>query len=91
MQQLWWSLFLWLLQKQIAQCDNTTYYDRAARNYVFLFFLRPEGYVEDFNLAKDNTGSEDEKKEMYMNLKTGAESGLDYSTKWWEDIIDPLT
>ena len=32
---------------------------------------------------KDNAkAAVGDKQEMYMNLKTGAESGLDYSTKW---------
>ena len=33
-------------------------------------------------MTRDNTEGGAEKQEMYMNLKTGAESGLDYSTKW---------
>ena len=41
-----------------------------------------ESYREDFELA-EQLDSDSAKTELYMNLKSGAESGWDYSTKWW--------
>ena len=41
-----------------------------------------EGYVEDYHLAEENFNSKADKQELYMNMKSGAESGWDYSTKW---------
>ena len=73
------------LRRYIAGSPRDHREAKRARTYfsisvVIVFW--PEGYVEDFNLTRDNTEGGAEKQEMYMNLKTGAESGLDYSTKW---------
>ena len=43
---------------------------------------RPESYREDFNDAQHFSLSGD-KSEFYQNMKSGAESGWDYSTKWF--------
>ena len=50
--------------------------------YYTLFFSSfcAEGYVEDYRLAQEYFETVEDKQEIYMNLKTGAESGLDYST-----------
>jgi neutral trehalase len=40
-----------------------------------------ESYYEDFTHAKA-LKNEAEKTEFYRNMKSGAESGWDYSTKW---------
>lgn len=72
----------WMTNRIIdVEKDGKTY--SLARYNVEVDLPRPEGYVEDFNLTRDNTEGGAEKQEMYMNLKTGAESGLDYSTKWF--------
>ena len=42
---------------------------------------RPESYLEDY-LDAQKLGSEEEVREYYFNMKSGAESGWDYSTKW---------
>jgi len=74
----------WMTNRTVDVVDaKTGKTHQMARYNVQVDMPRPEGYVEDFELAKDNTASEAEKQEMYMNLKTGAESGLDYSTKWF--------
>ncbi len=44
---------------------------------------RPESYFEDFNLVRNFAEKEAAKNEMYWELKTGAESGWDYSTRWF--------
>jgi len=56
-----------------------------ARYNVEVDMPRPEGYVEDYRLAQEYFETVEDKQEIYMNLKTGAESGLDYSTKWFID------
>lgn len=37
---------------------------------------------EDYHLA-ENLKTEEEKQELYVELKSGAESGWDYSTRWF--------
>ena len=45
---------------------------------------RPESYFEDYNLVRNFAEEkEDAKNEIYWELKTGAESGWDYSTRWF--------
>ncbi|XP_055386772.1 trehalase-like [Condylostylus longicornis] len=43
---------------------------------------RPESYREDYELAK-NLQSEEEKNELYANIKAAAESGMDFSGRWF--------
>ncbi|XP_063587711.1 trehalase-like [Penaeus indicus] len=43
---------------------------------------RPESYREDYELAH-NLRSEEAKEQLYVELKSGAESGWDYSTRWF--------
>lgn len=52
------------------------YYDDAP-------FPRPESYYEDFHLAEGL--SSDEAAELYRNIRAGAESGWDYSSRWFGD------
>lgn len=42
---------------------------------------RPESYREDVELAEE-LASEAEKQDFYYQIKAGAESGWDYSTRW---------
>eukprot|EP00095_Tigriopus_kingsejongensis_P003748 maker-scaffold911_size81771-snap-gene-0.16 protein:Tk03748 transcript:maker-scaffold911_size81771-snap-gene-0.16-mRNA-1 annotation:"hypothetical protein DAPPUDRAFT_314347" len=59
---------------------------------------RPESYREDFNDAQKLESPEDQ-LEFYMNMKSGAESGWDYSTRWFvsedggesQELIDIAT
>lgn len=48
-----------------------------------LDFPRPESHREDVELAESLEG--ESKKELYRNLRAGAESGWDYSTRWFEN------
>ena len=43
---------------------------------------RPEAYKEDVHLASSITTS-NEKQELYSNLRAAAESGWDFSTRWF--------
>ena len=45
---------------------------------------RPEAYKEDFHLASE-LASELDKKELYANLRAGACSGWDYSSRWYAE------
>jgi alpha,alpha-trehalase len=51
------------------------YYDKIPRP-------RPEAFKEDYNLAQQATGS---KEELYTNLRAAAESGIDFSTRWFKE------
>ena len=42
---------------------------------------RQESYKEDYNLVQENNGG----KKMYRDLRSGAESGWDYSSRWFAD------
>ena len=46
---------------------------------------RPESYVEDFELVKKYSEgkTENEKRSLFWELKTGAETGWDYSSRWF--------
>ncbi|MEL7117972.1 MAG: alpha,alpha-trehalase TreF [Bacteroidota bacterium] len=50
------------------------YYDRGND-------ARQESYREDFELVEENDGGE----KMYRDLRSGAESGWDYSSRWFAD------
>ena len=42
-----------------------------------------ESYREDYTDAKEFfRDKKDEEQQFYINMKSGAESGWDYSTKW---------
>ena len=45
---------------------------------------RPESFKEDVELAKEA----EDKKIMYRNLRAGAESGWDFSSRWFKDGKD---
>ena len=45
-------------------------------------YPRAESYREDIETAKEATLPE---KEMYRHLRSGAESGWDYSSRWFSD------
>lgn len=44
---------------------------------------RPEAYKEDTHLASETSAQED-KQELYINLRAGAASGWDYSSRWYQ-------
>lgn len=45
---------------------------------------RPEAYKEDFELAEDS----DDQKKLYRNIRSAAESGWDFSTRWFKNDTD---
>ena len=64
----------------VQTADGKTH--TLARYNVEVDDPRPESYREDFNDAQHFSTQED-KSEFYQNMKSGAESGWDYSTKWF--------
>lgn len=44
---------------------------------------RPESYVEDFSMAQKQFSHEIERNQLYGELIAGAESGMDFSTRWF--------
>lgn len=48
---------------------------------------RPESYKEDVELANDTT----DKKTRFRHLRAGAESGWDFSSRWFRDVNDFAT
>ena len=46
---------------------------------------RPESYKEDFTLAEQTIKSPDDAQLLYRHLRAGAESGWDYSSRWFRD------
>ncbi len=47
-------------------------------------FPRPESHREDYELAENV--SEEKKPELYRHIRAAAESGWDFSTRWFEDV-----
>jgi len=45
---------------------------------------RPESYKEDYHLAAD-LSDEKEKTDLYVNLRAGATSGWDFSSRWYAE------
>merc|ERR1719222_1630723 len=54
---------------------------KLARYKVDVGGPRPESYVEDFSLASKLP--EEEQRDWYVHMKSGAESGWDYSSRWF--------
>lgn len=76
------EFMFWIEHRTVTVSKKGKSY-KLARYNVEVDMPRPEGYVEDFNLAEEFFDNDEEKVELYKNLKTGAESGLDYSAKWF--------
>lgn len=46
---------------------------------------RPESYAEDYRTGQRLNGTPEEVEYIYAQLKAGAESGMDYSSRWFID------
>ncbi|XP_033968889.1 trehalase [Trematomus bernacchii] len=53
------------------------------RYHVQVGSPRPESYTDDLELAEGLT--EDRKEQLWMELKAGAESGWDFTSRWYVD------
>ncbi|XP_018333658.1 trehalase-like [Agrilus planipennis] len=74
------ELAFWLANKTTTvQTENGNY--TLARYYVPYSGPRPESYAEDFETASVWTDL-DQRQKTYVELKSGAESGWDFSSRW---------
>ena len=67
-----------VVEHVVMMADGTVlnrYFDKIAQP-------RPEAYKEDYNLAQKSSGS---KEELYTHLRAAAESGIDFSTRWFRE------
>ena len=75
----------WINNRRVAiKANNKTYhlYRFDANGYG----PRPESYKEDIETAKEaGCKTEAEREGMYRHLKAGAESGWDFSSRWFID------
>ena len=65
--------------KHVVQLANDTSFDRY---YDQLDIPRQESYSQD--VATSETSKEDQKT-LYRNIRSAAESGWDFSSRWFED------
>ncbi|XP_015122762.1 trehalase isoform X2 [Diachasma alloeum] len=84
---------LWLLEKEFDfwMTNRTVEVEKDGRNYTLARFYeessgpRPESYREDYSNSLLFRTSED-RENYYRELKTAAESGWDFSSRWF--IVD---
>lgn len=59
------------------------------RYYANWYAPRPESFREDAELAREVAGTSDPQdaaaRQLYLELASGAESGWDYSSRWFAD------
>ncbi|XP_044253279.1 trehalase-like [Tribolium madens] len=77
------ELRYWLDNKLVEVTKNGTTYTMAHYDSES-GFPRPESYYEDV-ITASTLSSEEARKQLYADLKSGAESGWDFSTRW---IVD---
>nr|UOO00976.1 soluble trehalase 2 [Sitodiplosis mosellana] len=65
------------------RAHNVNGYELYAYGPKALNGPRPESYYEDYDLARRSFTTEDEKMQFYSNLKAAAESGMDFSSRWF--------
>lgn len=71
--------------RRVVKLNDTLILNRYWDDYPF---PRQESYKEDVETAQR---SGRDKKEMYTNLRAGAESGIDFSSRWFRDKKDLST
>ncbi|XP_050432885.1 trehalase-like isoform X2 [Adelges cooleyi] len=75
------ELYFWLENRMYTfKKDGKTY--NMARYYAPSRGPRPESYREDYEIA-EKFNTEEEKDEFYINIKSGAETGWDFSSRWF--------
>ena len=89
----------WLKGRRIiADKDDIVAYRRVVRmpggEYLARYYdnkstPRPESMREDIEAADDGDGANNEK--LYLDLRAGAESGWDFSSRWFADPADIRT
>ncbi|CAL8082201.1 unnamed protein product [Orchesella dallaii] len=74
--------FRFWMENRTVNIDLNGKQYQVVRYNVELGGPRPESYREDYELA-ETLETEEEKTELYFNLKSGAESGWDFSSRWF--------
>ncbi|KAJ8681749.1 hypothetical protein QAD02_017541, partial [Eretmocerus hayati] len=71
----------WMRYKTVKVTDNNGYEHTMLRYVVNSTGPRPESYREDYELA----AKAKDKRQFYNNVKAGAETGWDFSARWFID------
>ncbi|XP_032361857.1 trehalase [Etheostoma spectabile] len=72
----------WMQNRSVAVEVNGTEHV-LNRYHVQVGLPRPESYTDDLELAEGLT--DDRKEQLWMDLKAGAESGWDFTSRWYMD------
>lgn len=70
----------WMQNRSVTVTVNGTVHV-LNRYHVQVDLPRPEAYTDDLELAEGLT--DDHKKQLWMDLKAGAESGWDFTSRWY--------
>lgn len=76
------EFLFWQNERKVEIQDRDGKTHEVSQYRVNVSEPRPESFREDYKLAQD-LKTEDEKQQLYVELKSGAESGWDYSTRWF--------
>jgi len=71
-------------EKKMVEVKINNQTHRLAKYWVEAEGPRPESYAEDF--ANAQKVEESEREKWYQHVKSGAESGWDFSSRWMESI-----
>lgn len=69
-------------------------FDKDGRTHTLLRYYapsegpRPESYAEDYNNAHETFDTEERRTEFYTDMKSAAESGWDFSSRWFINETD---
>uniref|UniRef100_UPI0037E8D32E trehalase n=1 Tax=Semicossyphus pulcher TaxID=241346 RepID=UPI0037E8D32E len=72
----------WMLNHSVAVMVNEVLHV-LNRYHVKVGLPRPESYTDDLELAEGLT--DERKQQLWMDLKAGAESGWDFTSRWYSD------
>ncbi|XP_051253058.1 trehalase [Dicentrarchus labrax] len=72
----------WMQNRSVAVTVNGAEYE-LNRYHVQVGLPRPESYSDDLELAEGLTA--ERKEQLWMDLKAGAESGWDFTSRWYID------
>nr|CAD7589261.1 unnamed protein product [Timema genevievae] len=73
--------YFWISKRTVDVTKNGKTY-RMARYYSKSSGPRPESYREDYQTA-NNSKTEEERTNLYIEIKSAAESGWDFSSRWF--------
>lgn len=74
--------FEYWMDNHMVTVEVDGHYYRVARYYAPSAGPRPESFREDYELA-EHFETEEQKNNLYVELKSGAETGWDFSSRWF--------